>query len=354
MHAGGRNPFDAAREVADYLLKANDPPRLFAMGPAAAVLLTDDGKLDALDQDGWLAYVAERVDFLSRTNDGDKNVARPVAVLKITAAIILRELPQLDGVTTTPYLDSAGTLVATDGYHPGSRLVLRTDALTLPPVSDKPTRAQVAKAARLLKEDWPGDFPFATAADRANLVAELLTLTGRELFPLAPMFVHDASTSGSGKGLLLLTLSLIAAGEPPEVMELPGDGDEQRKTVMSVLLSGKLLVAWDELHVIAGRTLAAILTAEMYSGRILSTNKIATVRNKLVQGALGNNSEVRGDMKRRVLPSRLVPTPTTPSTGPGSGTRTSHSESASTAATCWPQPSSSGVTGWRTGDPRRT
>lgn len=227
--------------------------------------------------------------------------------MRIIAAIILRELPQLDGVTSTPYLDAAGNLVASDGYHPGSHLVLRMDGLTLPQVSDKPTRPQVAKAARLLTEDWLGDFPFATPADKANLVAELLTLTGREMFPLAPMFVHDASTSGSGKGLLLLTISLIATGEPPEVMELPGEGDEQRKTVMSVLLSGKLLVAWDELHVITGRTLAAILTAEVYSGRILSTNKLAVVRNKLVQVALGNNAEVRGDMKRRVVPSRLVP-----------------------------------------------
>lgn len=307
MRAGGRNPFDAAREVADYLLKANDPPRLFAMGPSAAVLLTDDGKLDALDQDAWLAYVAERVDFLSRTNDGDKIVAPPIAVMRIITAIILRELPQLDGVTTTPYLDADGNLVASDGYHPGSRLVLRTGGLTLPPVACRPTRMQVAKAAALITEDWLGDFPFASDADKANLVAELLTVTGREMFPLAPMFVHDASTSGSGKGLLLLTLSLIATGEPPEVMELPGDGDEQRKTVTSVLLSGKLLVAWDELHVVAGRTLAAILTAEVYSGRILGANKLATVRNKLVQVALGNNVEVRGDMKRRVLPSRLVP-----------------------------------------------
>ena len=106
VNAGGRNPFDAARDVADYLLKANEPPRLFAMGPAAAVLLRDDGKLDALDQDGWLAYVAERVDFLSRTSDGEQLVAPPAAVMKIVATIILRELPQLDGVTSTPYLDA--------------------------------------------------------------------------------------------------------------------------------------------------------------------------------------------------------------------------------------------------------
>jgi hypothetical protein len=94
------------------------------------------------------------------------------------------------------------------------------------------------------------------------MAAELLTITGREMFPLAPMFVHDASTSGSGKGLLLDTLSIIATGETAEVMELPADSDEQRKTVTSVLLAGKLLVAWDELHIIQGRTLAAIVLGQ--------------------------------------------------------------------------------------------
>jgi hypothetical protein len=307
VFASGRNPFDVAREVADYLLKQNEPPRLFAMGPAAAVLLMDDGTLEGLDQDGWLAYVAERVDFLARTQDGDRIIAPPIAAMKILVPVIVRELPQLDGVTKTPYLDAAGNLIASDGYHPGTRLVLFTDGLRLPPVSDAPTQAEVAAAVELLTEQWLGDFPFATPADQANLVAELLTITGREMFPLAPMFVHDASTAGSGKGLLLLTLSVIATGEPAEVMELPADGDEQRKTVTSVLMAGKLLVAWDELHIIQGRTLAAILTAEIYSGRILGVNKLATVRNKLVQIALGNNVEVRGDLKRRVVPSRLVP-----------------------------------------------
>ena len=40
-----------------------------------------------------------------------------------------------------------------------------------------------------------------------------------------PMFVHDASISGSGKGLPL-TLSLIPAGSRPRSLKLPGDGDE--------------------------------------------------------------------------------------------------------------------------------
>jgi hypothetical protein len=251
--------------------------------------------------------VAERVDFLARTSDGQRIVAPPAPAMKITVTLMLKDLPHLDGVTSTPYLDADGNLITRDGYHPGTRLYLRMEGLTLPPVSEMPTPKEVTAAVLLLLDDWLADFPFASPADRANVVAELLTITGRELFPLAPMFVHDASAAGSGKGLMLHTISIIATGAPAEVMELPSDGDEQRKTITSVLLAGKLLVAWDELHVIAGRTLAAILTAQIYSGRILGVNKLATVRNKLVQIALGNNVEVRGDMKRRVVPSRLVP-----------------------------------------------
>ena len=160
---------------------------------------------------------------------------------------------------------------------------------------------------KLLTEDWLGDFPFASPADRANALAVLLTLTGRMFFPLAPLFVIDASTAGIGKGLLVTTISLIATGEAPQVMELPADGEEQRKKITSALLAGQELIMWDESHVIQGRTLAAILTAERYSDRLLGGNKLISVVNRFTQVALGNNVEVWGDMKRRVVPSRLVP-----------------------------------------------
>ena len=90
-------------------------------------------------------------------------------------------------------------------------------------------------------------------------------------------------------------------------MELPADGEEQRKKITSALLAGQELIMWDESHVIQGRTLAAILTAERYSDRLLGGNKLITVTNRFTQVALGNNVEVWGDMKRRVVPSRLVP-----------------------------------------------
>ena len=119
-------------------------------------------------------------------------------------------------------------------------------------------------------------------------------------------------------------------------MELPADGEEQRKKITSALLAGQELIMWDESHVIQGRTLAAILTAEKYSDRLLGGNKLISVVNRFTQVALGNNVEVWGDMKRRVVPSRLVPDTEHPETARTSVTRTLSSGSVSTAASCSP------------------
>jgi hypothetical protein len=307
--AGNRNPIDIADDVADHLVKQNEPPELFSMGPAA-VLVRDDGTLVPLDADGgagWLAYVARRVNFTVTAKDTPRIVAPPGAAMKILPTVVVPALPALDGIATTPYLDADGNVVAKDGYHPGTRLVLHTGGLSLPPISEAPSAEDVAQARDLLLDEWLGDFPFSEPADAVNAVAQLLTLTGRQFFSLAPLFVTDASTPGSGKGLLVTTLALIGTGEPPHFMELPTDGEEQRKKITSALLAGHALIAWDESHVITGRTLAMILTAETYSDRLLGGNRMIAVKNRFTQVALGNNVQVWGDMKRRVVPSRLVP-----------------------------------------------
>ena len=288
VRASHRNPVDIADEVAEHLLASNDPPRLFSMSPAAVLLR--DGALVPLDDPGWLLYVARRVTFTVPGREGGTRItAPPAAVMKLIPPVVVPELPPLDGIATTPYLDRDGNLIADDGYHPGSRRLLHSGGLRVPGISTVPSEDEVAQAVKLLTVEWLGDFPFAGDSDRANAVAVLLTLTGRMFFALAPLFVIDASTPGSGKGLLVTTISLIASGEAPEVMELPAEGEEQRKKITSALLAGRELVMWDESHVIQGRTLAAILTAEKYSDRLLGGNKLISVTNRFTQVALGNN-----------------------------------------------------------------
>ncbi len=306
-----RNPADIAKDVARHIIESNEPPRLFRMGDSAAVVLDDEGALQPLDNDRWLYQVANRIDFTAARKSGagfvEKVTSPPQVAMRLVPTVVMPKLPELTGIVHSPYLDDDGNVISAEGYNEHSRLVLAADGVGLPRVAEAPDPGDLHRAVRLLTDEWLGDFPFGDAADRANAIALLLTITGRAFFGLAPMFVIDASTPGSGKGLLVNTVSLIATGESPNLLELPSDGDEQRKVVTTALLAGNELIVWDESHIISGRTMARILTAELYSDRLLGGNKMLTVRNRFTQVAIGNNTQVWGDMKRRVVPVRLVP-----------------------------------------------
>ena len=103
VKASHRNPVDIADDVAEHMLEDNDPPRLFSMSPAAVVLR--NGALVPLDPDGWLLYVARRVTFTVPSRNGTQTVAPPAAVMKLIPPVVIPELPPLDGIATTPYLD---------------------------------------------------------------------------------------------------------------------------------------------------------------------------------------------------------------------------------------------------------
>ena len=74
--------------------------------------------------------------FTVPSSSGERIVAPPAAAMKLIPSVVTPNLPPLDGIATTPYLDPAGNLVATDGYHPGTRRVLHAGKLHMP--ADQP------------------------------------------------------------------------------------------------------------------------------------------------------------------------------------------------------------------------
>ena len=116
--------------MAAHLLEDNEPPRLFSMSPAAVLLARRQADA-ARRPDGWLLYVARRVTFTVPGQEGGARiVAPPAAVMKLIPPVVIPELPPLDGIATTPYLDRDGNVVAADGYNPGTRLVLHSGGFT--------------------------------------------------------------------------------------------------------------------------------------------------------------------------------------------------------------------------------
>jgi len=107
---------------------------------------------------------------------------------------------------------------------------------------------------------------------------------------------------GSGKSLLAEIISLITTGRLPANMPQSKDPDEDRKKILSLLMSGDPLILIDNCErPICGGALCMILTQEYYQDRILSQNKMARVNTGVMIMATGNNLQFLGDMTTRAL-----------------------------------------------------
>jgi hypothetical protein len=230
----------------------------------------------------------------------------PVDLVRNVMAAGEWPLPAIVGVTRVPIVREDWSIATTPGHDPGSGLwyaPVGTFALRLPEAPGQ-DEARTAAAAIL---DVLADFPFDGDASRANALALLLTMVLRPCIPgCAPLAVVDAPTPGSGKGLLLGVLWLIATGEHPAPENLPENEEELRKKITALLVRGDTLVLFDNVsHFITSDVLCAVLTAGAWSDRVLGLSKLVTVPQRATWSLTGNNVQVGRDMLRRVYRIRI-------------------------------------------------
>ena len=172
----------------------------------------------------------------------------------------------------------------------------------------KPTRENVRSAVSLFDELFH-DFRFDGDASRAHAFAAILTLTGRDLISgLVPMWVVTATAAGSGKGKLARCAVLIATGcEPPHMPEV-GEEEEMRKRIASVLFSGAEFVLFDNYdRTLESSSLCNVLTAPVYSDRVLGFSELKTSDRRTFFMLTANNAKIRGDLRRRIFVTRIDP-----------------------------------------------
>jgi hypothetical protein len=167
-------------------------------------------------------------------------------------------LPRLAGFCTAPLLCADGSIRTAEGYDRETRLwCWNVPALSLP---ERPSEDQARQAFHILRAAFR-TFPFADAARRrdADLDLELVELekppgrdesafltglmTGvcRPSLTLAPALMLIAgrfSGSGSGKGLLIRAIALIAFGLLPSAFSAKDDRQELEKTLGAAFLEG--------------------------------------------------------------------------------------------------------------------
>ena len=273
IEVGGRQLRDLADDSISALMAANEPPVMFRRAGELVRLVTDEGvRIKLFDHIGLKGELARCADFV-KTVEGkegpETGPARPPADLApdLLARVDRLPFPQLRLLATTPVYSAAGELVSTEGYHGDSGIYLSMQGLRLPELPSP------ADALALLKE-MLCDFPFTHESGFAHTLSAILLPFLRPMIDgPTPLKLVEASTRGTGKGLLCEVIPLVALGTDAGVMVQPKDGDEFEKRVTSMLLEGSRVILLDNVHTLKGEALAAALTARTWRGRRLGKSE---------------------------------------------------------------------------------
>jgi hypothetical protein len=208
-------------------------------------------------------------------------------------------IPVITGIVSSPILRSDGSIASEPGYDPLTGLYLDIEG-TYPSLM-KPADA-VAKLMEPLV-----DFPFVSEAHRSGWCAALVTLLSRAAFAgPGPFFLFDANMSRTGKGLLTDILTMIVEERRAARYAFPKDGDELRKLITSVALSGAPYLLFDNIKgKFGGATLENAMTAGRWSDRILGCNRQVDLPLNLIWLGTSNNAALTKDMIGRTCHIRL-------------------------------------------------
>lgn len=249
--------------------------------------------------------------FSIKTREDGTQVRRvddpPQKVVRDILSLNRWPLAPIEAVIEAPTMRPDGTILAEPGYDSFTGLYYAPAAeLAFPGVPDQPTRRQIEDALEMIV-GLVADFPFASPAARANWLGLFLTAVLRPAIRShVPLALVDATTQGTGKTMLSELPSILATGTNPTLLAMPYNGEEWIKTITTTLMGSHPIVVLDNVgREIYSDELAQVLTADIWTCRILGTNQSARVANRTVWVANGNNIKVRGDFSSRCYWIRL-------------------------------------------------
>lgn len=312
---------EMARLADEYL--APDP-ELYQRGGMLVQVLRDDApgagtsrahqtpRITPMEESWLRALSTRRIRWMRRrpTKNGETEEIRIKPPRHAIAAIRGRRhwkhIRKLEGVTITPIFTPNGEVLVRPGYDATTGVLFEPYEKFLG-VPDAPTRQDVDDALEALRY-VVCDVPFERAEHEAAFFAAVLTPLARYAFHgPAPLFLIDANTPGTGKGLLAKVIGLIAIGATPTIIVQSRDEAEERKRITSVAMEGDSLVCIDNVEGKFGSpAMCAALTSAEWSDRVLGGS--TSYKGPLLTTWLvtANNATLATDMIRRTAHIRLV------------------------------------------------
>jgi hypothetical protein len=320
--------FDGNCDNVRSMLAGADPPVVFRLGDVLVLAIENT---DLSTQLPWAKNVAEGAATLPvtvalvreamarvavfRDPESDKAVTPPQDIAQTVAASAIKvNAPKITGLLPCPVLRDDGSIAWAQGYDRETGAYVMVDMSRLQrrvPEGATQADAQAAMADLLAPFD---EMPFDPVVGKSVLAAHVLTLLVRHLVPLSPAFIFVSPTARSGKGLAASSASRIVLGrEPTLTPALAGsrkgdDAEEMRKRLLALLCNGRTDVIIDNVprgSVFGSPAIDALLTAPVWTDRLLQTSQVATVPNRLVLAVTGNNIRLWGDLGARVMAAQL-------------------------------------------------
>lgn len=256
---------------------------------------------------GHLARVALWI-YAGQNGDVDKPPPKEVVEDLLGNADIFEDIPTLRQIVHSPLFAADGTLHAEPGYSNATKCWYEPrDKLTIDDLPDSPSNEDVQAARRLLLDEYLCDFPFETGSDRSHALALLLLPFIRLMIPgPTPLHLIEASTPGTGKGMLGKAIFLLSHGADVPSMTECRDDAEWSKSLTAKFSTGQPIIFIDNVsRSLNSAKLAAALTQPVWEERLLGSSRmlIAPIRHVFV--ATGNNVSMSGELARRTIRCRL-------------------------------------------------
>jgi len=288
-------------------------PYLFANGITAVRLVGGKHDRPTVAQDLTVDTIsresAETAFWMKLMDKGRiiQPVFPPSPVMKNMLADPDPPLPQIRRITSAPVFGPQGEFSTTPGYNPDTFHFFDDRGLVIPAVSTAPAKTDVDRAVRFLLDEFLVDFPFVSRSEVAHALSLLLNPFVRDMIDgPTPLYLIEAPTAGTGKGLLASVLLYPALGVPPMLMTQSDNEEETRKRITSTLTSLPEAVLIDNIgEGLNSPNLAAVLTTREWTDRVLGRSEIRTVPVRCTWMATGNNPTKSGEMARRTIRIRL-------------------------------------------------
>lgn len=152
--------------------------------------------------------------------------------------------------------------------------------------------------------DFLQEFPFVDERSKAVHIVAMLAIYGASLQPISAKrlnFVYRANMPRAGKGLLAQTAIVPTCG-PAIIQAIPDSKEEFKKILDTEALNGSSYIFLDEIErKLVNRTLNSFLTATMWGGRLMNSQKKFSVPQTSIAFMTGNNVELSSDLAGRCL-----------------------------------------------------